>query len=169
MPYGPGRRRTVRSLGTFHRLVTESFEFPLLGRGARVHANRAGYRESEPAFVEVGDGPLETVLTMTPIPALRGRLLLAEEPRRRPARASVEGSGNLSSRTHGRRGSLELRGEQASGWILAGGPACALTPLRPLPGDEEHDYRCAFGPATLSLVLAPPTVPLSPESGSSCG
>ena len=148
-------------LGTFHRLVDSgedgSFEFPLLGRGtARVHANRAGYRESEPAFVEVGDGPLpETVLTMTPIPALRGRLLLADG---RPAAgqlvASVEGPGSLleSGRTDA-SGRFELRGEQTSGWILAGGPACALTPLRPLPGDEEHDYRCAWGPATLSLVL----------------
>ena len=148
-------------LGTFHRLVDSgedgSFEFPLLGRGAaRVHANRAGYRESEPAFVEVGDGPLpETVLTMTPIPALRGRLLLAEgSPAVGQLVASVEGSGNLleSGRTDA-AGRFELRGEQTSGWILAGGPACALTPLRPLPGDEEHDYRCAFGPATLSLVL----------------
>jgi len=148
-------------LGTFHRLVDSgedgAFEFPLLGRGAaRVHASRAGYSDSEPAFVEVGDGPLpETVLTMTPIPGLRGRLLL---PEGRPAAgqlvASVEGSGNLleSGRTDA-TGRFELRGEQTSGWLLAGGPGCALTPLRPLPGDEEHDYRCAFGPATLSLVL----------------
>lgn len=159
-------------LGTFHRLVDTgedgSFAFPLIGRGtARVHANRARYRESEPTFVEVGDGPLpETVLTVTPIPVLRGRLLLADgRPATGQVLASVYGAGDLleTGRTDA-TGRFELRGEPASGWILAGGPACALTPLRPLPGDEEHDYRCAFGPATLSLVLrATDDAPLAGE------
>lgn len=148
-------------LGTFHRLVDSAkdgrFEFPILGRGtARLLASRTGFRDSDPSLLEVGDGPPpETVLTLTRLPAVRGRLLLASgSPAPGQPVASLDGSGRVleEARTDS-EGRFELRAEPGTTWLLTGGPACALATARATPGPEEVVLRCAALPATLSLVL----------------
>jgi hypothetical protein len=133
------------------------FEFPLLGRGtARLLASRTGFRDSDPSLLEVGDGPPpETVLTLTRLPAVRGRLLLATgSPAPGQPVASVDGSGRVLEETRtDAEGRFELRAEPGTTWLLTGGPACALATTLATSGPEEVVLRCAALPATLSLVL----------------
>ena len=159
---GPVEAATVAlRLGTFHRLVDSAqdgrFEFPILGRGtARLVASRSGFRDSDPSLLEIGDGPPpEPVLTLTRLPAVRGRLLFASgSPAPAQPVASVDGSGRVleEARTDA-EGRFELPGEPGTTWLLTGGPACALATSRATPGPEEVVLRCAPLPATLSLVL----------------
>jgi len=148
-------------LGTFHRLVDSTtdgrFEFPILGRGpARLFASRRGFRDSEPSVVEVGDGPVpETLLTVTRLPSVRGRLLLAAgSPAPGQLVASVDGAGQPLDETRSdAEGRFEVRADPASTWLLTGGASCALAATRATPGEDEVVVRCAPLPSALALAL----------------